>query len=204
MAGALRDALGLIDGLAKVELGGMTDRAIVREAAGHAGRSVSEQEIDATLDRYLALLEGTVQRDGGYVIHPGVEALLERLVPTGIALGLGTGNLERGARIKLEPAGLNRFFSFGGFGSDAESRPALLEAGVRRAESLGGRAIARADVWIVGDTLRDISAARAIGAKVLAVATGRPAFELLAGAEPDLCVRDLTDPRAAAVLGLSG
>ena len=132
---------------------------------------------------------------------PGVAELARRLAQRGIAVGLGTGNVERGARIKLERSGLNPLFSFGGFGDDAEDRSALLRIGVERARTRCGGVLAASEVWIIGDTPKDIVAGQAVGARVLAVATARYSVRELLEHQPDLVVATLEDPAVRQLLG---
>lgn len=200
MDGAVREVLGLPNGLGAMRLDGMTDRGIVREAVHLAGRACTEAEIDRVLERYLELLHGNIESCTEYVVLPGVSEAVQALRERGLAVGLGTGNVERGARIKLERSGLNPHFPFGGFGCDAEDRAELLAAGVRRAEAALGRKLSAAEVWIIGDTPKDIAAARRIGARVLAVATGHWDVEALRAHAPDALVPDLSHPDALARL----
>jgi phosphoglycolate phosphatase len=202
---ALHEVLALPDALAQIHLDGMTDRSIVRQAVDAARRErCSEVEIDAVLERYLVLLAEALSRCSEYVVLPGVVALIERLAARGLGLGLGTGNVERGARIKLERSGLNARLTFGGFGDDAEDRAALLAVGLRRAQAAAGRDLAPEEVWVIGDTPRDVLAARAIGVRVLAVATGRYPEAALARHSPDAVVARLDAPEVEACLGFDG
>ncbi|MBI5548458.1 MAG: HAD hydrolase-like protein [Deltaproteobacteria bacterium] len=181
-----------------VAFDGATDRAICRAALRKLERPFDEVEIDRLLDAYVSLLGPEVDRSQRYQIHPGAEQLAQAMVEAGVLLGLGTGNVEAGARVKLQRGDLNRFFTFGGFGDDAEDRAALLRAGLRRGEAILGRR-AR-EVWVIGDTPKDYAAGHAIGAKVLLVATGRYTRFELAQHEPELCVESLEDPRVLALL----
>jgi phosphoglycolate phosphatase len=107
-------------------------------------------------------------------------------------LGLVTGNLEAGARIKLLNTGIDHYFSFGGYGSDAEDRTTLIRTGMAR----GARRVAPAAVeatFVVGDTPLDIVHGRAAGASVIAVASARYTLADLQAYHPDLLVPDLTD-----------
>ena len=184
--------------------GGMTDRAIVREALTRAGAIIDEARIDEVLDRYLVHLEDELPRATGYAVLPGVlealEALeSERAQGRSIAIGLGTGNLARGAALKLERGGLWSRFAFGGFGSDHEDRATLLARGAARGlEHLVPGA--HATVVVVGDTPRDVLAAHAIGARCVAVATGTYGLDELRAHAPHRLVRDLTDLTAADLL----
>jgi len=176
MERAFADQLGSRT-VADFGFGGMTDRAIAREGLRRGGLAPAETELDAFLERYLAYLAEELPRSAGYRVLAGVTTALdglEALRDAGqpIAIGLGTGNLERGARLKLEPGSLWHRFTFGGYGSDHEDRALLLERGaVRGAEALR---VARPGVRVVviGDTPRDVAAAHAIGAHCIAVASG--------------------------------
>lgn len=193
MERAVLDLLGRSD-VASFPYGGMTDRAIVREATRAAGRPDDDAVLDEVLTRYVAHLEAELHASDRLYVLPGVPALLDALVPHAhVAVGLGTGNLEVGARLKLERGGLWHRFAFGGYGSDHEDRGRLLAAGAARgADRLGVlREVAR--VVVIGDTPRDIHAGRAIGAEVIAVATG--GYDAAQLAEADLVVARLDDPR---------
>jgi phosphoglycolate phosphatase len=192
-----------------VSFAGMTDRAIARHGLFRAKTHeelVTEHEIDRALEAYLALLESelasTAISPTGYRILPGVTALLDALAPhTGhIAIGLGTGNIKRGAYAKLSRGGLHSHFTFGGFGCDAEDRSALLEAGAKRgAEKLG---VSRAEVRVViiGDTPKDVSAAKGIGAPCIAVETGGYTASDLASCGAHRVFATLEDPAVLSAL----
>jgi phosphoglycolate phosphatase-like HAD superfamily hydrolase len=143
-------------------------------------------------DRYLRHLPQECATAPDYEVIEGVPELLKDLSELGMVSGLGTGNLERGARIKLERAGLNPYLPFGGFGSDSESRPDLLKAGRAKAEALSGRRFDPQEVFIIGDTERDILAAREAGFKVIAVATGNSPVDHLARFKPDHVIENFS------------
>ncbi len=182
---------------------GMTDRAIVRRYLEAAGEAPSEARIDALLDGYLTHLVDEVNRApaDGYRLHDGMLAALdaaERRPAT--AVGLGTGNIERGARIKLERAGVSQRFAFGGFGCDSEDRAELLLAGAERGAARLGTPRARCRVVVIGDTPRDIAAAKAIGADSLAVATGSYDLEALGRHRPTWAFASLAATGALSAL----
>ncbi len=158
------------------------------------GRRPKANEVRKLQDKYLELLPRYVQasvRLGTYEIPVGLRRLLRRLHrERGVLLGLGTGNIEPAARLKLSPTGLNGYFRVGGFGSDAEHRHTLLKKARRRAEGLLGRAIAAKDVFVVGDTPFDVRAGRRAGFKTVAVATGYAALGDLERSGPDHLARD--------------
>jgi len=177
--------------------GGMTDRGIFRTALTNLGQTVTEGLIDALLAQYVDALRREVATTDRsiYHMHVGVTEVLDAVSGRdGVAVGLGTGNVEVGARIKLEPVGLNPYFDFGGYGSDAEPRADLIAAGADRGAQRLGVTRERCRVVIIGDTLRDVEAAHAIGGECLAVATGAAPSETLRASRAELVVDDLTSP----------
>lgn len=177
MEGAFRELFGAA-GAAAIEFSfaGMTDRAIVRNglvaldgpAAEHA-----PEAIDRVLEAYLARLADEVRRAATYVVHPGVTSILEWLPRTAsVAIGLGTGNVRRGAYAKLARGELHEAFPFGGFGCDAEDRTALLRVGAQRGAAALGVPLADCRVVVIGDTPKDVTAAHGIGAECIGVGTG--------------------------------
>jgi phosphoglycolate phosphatase len=181
---------------------GKTDPLIFRELFRLiAGREPLRAELSRCREIYLGFLDEEVARGANeYTILPGVVRLLDRLRASSVPVGLGTGNYEAGARIKLTASGLWPRFSFGGYGSDAETRPDMLCAALRRASRVVGRELSPSEVVVIGDTPRDIEAARAFGAPIIAVATGFDAFETLEDA--DLAVRTLESPEVFRFAGL--
>jgi phosphoglycolate phosphatase len=165
---------------------GMTDpeiAAIVFRAA--IGREGSPEERARAIAAYLRHLPDAVAESDGYRVMPGVEPLLDRLIDEGVLLGLVTGNIEAAAHVKLARAGLNRFFSFGGYGSDSADRTEVTEAAVRRAELVSGGSLRDGACFAVGDTPRDVKAGHGAGIKVVGVATGSYAVEELREAGAD-------------------
>jgi len=179
---------------------GMTDSVIFREIFEMLyGRKAEDTEIARAQERYFELLDQELTRSlDRYRIMPGVIPYLDHLDAIGIPYGLATGNLERGSYIKLDKGALKGRFHFGGFGSDAFDRADVLRAALRRASERGGRRLAPEEALFIGDTTRDIAAARAAGGRILAVATGPQPLEELQAA--DLAVATLEDPAAIAFL----
>ncbi len=163
---------GRADACSHLSFSGMTDRAIVREGLQAIDVEVNEPRIDALIARYVECLREAVGQvpEEKYRVHPGMRAAVEAGRAAGMAVGLGTGNVREGARVKLERVGLFEHFAFGGFGDDHELRPELIRKGAERGLAL--LKVAEARVVVIGDTPKDISAAQAIGAQSVAVATG--------------------------------
>jgi phosphoglycolate phosphatase len=184
---------------------GMTDRAIVRAGLRGIGQPETDAEIDFVLQRYIPILEEEVRKidDGRYRLHRGMLEVLDAAATMQeVAVGLGTGNIREGARVKLQRVGIYERFSFGGFGSDHEDRTELIRIGARRGAERLGVPVEECRVVVIGDTPKDVAAAAAIGAEAVGVGTGnfRPDALVACGA---LCAfEDLSDPAAlAAVLG---
>lgn len=203
MESAFADVLGDAAPLRAFSFAGMTDPAIVR--AGLRELSVDPARhpelIDRVLAGYLARLPPTIAATPAFRLHVGVAELLSRLAGhERAAIGLGTGNLERGAEHKLAPLGIWERFAFGGYGSDSEDRAALLEVGARRGAARLGVPRERCRVVVIGDTPLDVAAAKAIGASCLAVATSVFTAADLRATGAEVIVDDLTDPSALALL----
>ena len=191
---AFHEALGLARACEALDTGGKTDRAIVREiATRRLGRAASDAEHDHVIEAYLRHLAELVPASPTYRVLPGVEGAIAAAEAAGCAIGLATGNVARAARIKLERADLWRRFPFGGFGCDAEDRGELVGHGIRRGEAHAGRPYPRTDVVVVGDTTRDIAAARACGAVAVAVATGAQDVATLRAAGADVVFATLDE-----------
>ena len=166
---------GVADASAGIRYGGKTDPAIVEEIfAARLGRPPTVEEREAFLDAYIPRLVAMLAEQGVEVL-PGVVEALEFLQGKA-RLGVATGNIRAGAQAKLEAAGLAAHFELGGYGCDSHLRPELVAAAIRRAGPCD-------EVIVVGDTIHDISAARACGATVCAVATGSDPAEALAHAD---------------------
>ena len=153
---------------------GMTDQQIVLRELTHLDPEHAPRLMEEVFALYLEYLphEVAITEATRYVVHPGVEHVLERVAASGAALGLGTGNLREGARIKLERVQLFHRFAFGGFGCDAKERAEVLRHGAERGARSLGVPLAECRVVVIGDTPKDVSAARTIGAECLGVATG--------------------------------
>ncbi len=201
---AMRAAFGeVVDAphaLDDVKLGGKTDPMILREGLEVIGRAYDAALVEQILERYLERLEAEVARSPGYHVFDRVLTILDHAHALNAAVGLGTGNVERGAQVKLARGALNDRFAFGGFGSDAEDRTELIRAGAERGAARLGRPLSECRVIVIGDTPRDVRAAHGIGAVCLAVATGGYDVSALQKAGADLVVERLDDPRALAFL----
>jgi phosphoglycolate phosphatase-like HAD superfamily hydrolase len=190
------------DACAAFRFDGMTDRAIVRRGLEAVGMQATPRAVAAVLDAYVTLLRQEVKNadPGRYRVFPGVREAVAQARDAGLAVGLGTGNVRNGARIKLDPVGLFSLFDFGGFGCDAEDRPELLSIGAARGARQLGLPLAQCRVVVIGDTPKDVASARAIGAESIGVGTGSYAETELLAAGATAAFRDLTVPGAVSAL----
>jgi phosphoglycolate phosphatase len=173
---------------------GMTDPEVGRqtfEAVLH--RPSEREEFARLLKRRLYYLQGTVAESKHYRVLPGVEQLLPKLIEGGYLLGLVTGNVEAAAHIKLHRAQLNRFFSFGGYGSDSADRGEVTRIALGRATLVYGAALAPEQAIVVGDTPNDIEGAHAAGIQCVAVASHRFSVEQLREAGADYAIGSLEE-----------
>lgn len=175
-----------------VSYSGRTDLAISRDllAAHDVEPSVDNER--RLLEAYLARLPDALKLHGGRVC-PGVVELLEWLAPRPqTLLGLLTGNVRAGARLKLSHFGLWDYFRVGGFGDYVYDRDDVARAALQDIQAHLGADVDPSSIWVVGDTPLDVRCARAIGARAVAVATGWHSREELAGCRPDLLLEDLS------------
>ncbi len=177
--------------LAGIVLQGSTDTGILREACNQAG--IPPEVLETHTEAILEAMGKTVaeQRHGLDLVRmPGVEEVLRHLAGRGALLGVATGNLEMIGWIKVEHAGLREWFRFGGFSDHFPIRSELIGHAANKAREMAG---AEAKICVVGDTPRDIEAARANSLPVIAVATGRYNFDELNALGPEVCATTLAD-----------
>ncbi|HWZ87250.1 MAG TPA: HAD family hydrolase [Polyangiaceae bacterium] len=181
---------------------GMTDRLIARTGLEAIGVEASPEAIDAWLAEYLLALADEVARADGarFRLLPGMSEAISACLEAGMAVGLGTGNVREGARIKLERVGVHHHFRFGGFGCDAEARPEVIRLGAERGARALGVPLAECRVVVIGDTPRDVHAADSIGAECIAVATGSYSVEQLRASGARHTFADFSEPVALSAL----
>lgn len=202
LATVFREIHGIEGDLGQVPVHGQTDLAIIHGIAqSWLGRELVDREIEQLIARYLPLLELRLQEAAGFRVLPGALTLLESLeARSDVTLGLATGNLEPAAFAKLRRGQLDRFFGFGGFGSDSRDRAELTRVALARGRKIAGE---EATAIVVGDTVHDVRSAHAAGAQCLAVATGITSEEALAAEGAKWTVPSLDDPRVFEILGLA-
>ncbi len=193
---AMKQVYGLPATLDGVPLAGMLDSQIARLALSRHG--LSDDEIDAGLARMIETMgehyaEAIAEQSRVERVLPGVVEVAQRLQTATFALGVLTGNARSVAHVKLAAAGIVQYFAFGAFGDSARERGHLVEVAWSEAETRYGVSFAPRQTLLIGDTPRDIEAAHANQARVIAVATGRFSVDVLSEHEPDAVFPDLSD-----------
>jgi phosphoglycolate phosphatase len=201
---AVRDALmevfGTVGPIGGYSFAGRTDPEIVTHLLRAGG--IADEEIEAGLPCLWEVYVGKLAREiGSLDVHPlpGVPDLLARVEAAGgeVVLGMLTGNVREGARLKVDAAGLGfGRFRVGAFGSDHARRAELPAIAVERAREATGVTFAGKEIVIVGDTPLDVACGEHLGVRTIATATGHHPVEELAVCDPDHVFADLSDTDA--------
>jgi phosphoglycolate phosphatase-like HAD superfamily hydrolase len=191
---AFRDVLSAEYTFTDIILAGKTDLQIIREGLDHIGIPSDNGYVPQIIESYLCHLAIEIGTSDKH-LKPGIRECLEALEKRNskYQMGLLTGNIEQGARIKLGSFGLNNYFPSGAFGGDNEDRNMLLPIAVERFSILAGRDFAFSDCVVIGDTPRDVACAKPYNATCIAVATGPYKAQKLVEAGADVVVEDLSD-----------
>ncbi|HEY2054523.1 MAG TPA: HAD hydrolase-like protein [Solirubrobacterales bacterium] len=173
---------------------GMTDPEITEIIFNEVvGREGSPEEQAKVVAKYLEYMPEAVAESKGYEVKPGIAEILPRLAAAGIAQGIVTGNVEPAARIKLARGGLDKYFTFGGYGSDDRDRVKLTRQAIERGGGIIGAPLDLAATIAVGDTPRDVSAGHGAGIRVVGVATGAYSVAEQEAADADWAIADVTE-----------
>ncbi|HZS18040.1 MAG TPA: HAD family hydrolase [Candidatus Udaeobacter sp.] len=190
---AFKERFNIIDDLRDIEVAGMTDSGIVVNILNKHKIPASNENVSAFLDSYVHFLSRELPRRKGKLL-PGVLELLRSLKSRPhLVLALLTGNVSRGAQLKLEHYGVWHFFEFGAFADDHRDRNRLGPFARARAKERHGFEFSAAEIDVIGDTPRDIACGRALGARTIAVATGTWTRDQLAEYNPDFLIEDLSN-----------
>jgi phosphoglycolate phosphatase len=190
---ALKERFGIEDDLHDIEFAGVTDAGIVNSILKKHNLPTSAENVAAFLDSYVHFLPKELPEREGQLL-PGVLELLEKLkTRKHVILALLTGNLSRGAQLKLSHYGVWHFFEFGAFADDHHDRNQLGSFARARAKEKHGCEFSADEIDVIGDTPRDIACGKALGARTIAVATGSWSREKLAQHAPDVLIDDFSD-----------
>ena len=183
---AMRDLHAFDRATEGIRVAGGTDRALARSMLRRAGADESDEAIERVIACYLGHLEA-ILREHRYRPIGDVALAVRLLEQAGAVVGLATGNVRQGARLKLHSAGLATAFHIdrGGYGCDAEPRADIVRTGVERCRAAAN---AGAPIVVVGDTEHDVRAGRAVGARVVGVARDEEGRRELANAGADAIV----------------
>ncbi|HEY9868111.1 MAG TPA: HAD hydrolase-like protein [Candidatus Obscuribacterales bacterium] len=196
---ALRQVFGITCDTTAVAMSGKTDPQICREILKEAGFSCRDLEsrLKEVFQVYPPMLAEEIERSAGYRLHQGVRELIEALLSTDSAyLGLVTGNIEPGARLKLAPFDLNCCFPIGAFGCDSADRMDLPPIARKRASAHYKVDFSHDEVVVIGDSVADVRCAAGYGALSIAVASGKTPRTDLAACRPHFLFESLQDTQA--------
>ena len=201
---AFESAFGISNATENTKFSGRTDYSLFRELCQWNKVEFSISNRDLFFEHYLRLIDKYLDKSEGGPL-PGVLKMLDDLVssPNAPAIGLLTGNIEEGARRKLNTYSLWEKFSFGGFANDNEDRNLIAAAAKEKASKYLGDHLDGSEVVVVGDTPKDVACGKYIGARTLAVATGGATIEDLEACKPDWAVPDLNHLKVNEILGAS-
>lgn len=193
---SLRTVFGIEGSLADIDFAGRTDPWIMREVFRKFSVPVTTENFARYFEGYVSALPAELASSQARIL-PGVrDVLLAVAADGGFLQGLLTGNMRRGAQVKLSHHGLWEFFGFGAFADDSEHRNELGPHAVRRALECHGIDFAPGRVWVIGDTPHDIACGKIIGARTLAVGTGGATLDQLRAHKPTAALETLADTEA--------
>lgn len=191
---AFDDFYGIPAEVESFSVAGMTDPEVGRRTfQAVVGHDPSPGELARVMARRLEYLPAAVAASSGYRVLAGVKEVLASLCRRGYLLGLTTGSVEAAAHIKLARGDLNKYFQFGGYGSDSPQRTELTRRGIERAGVVLGHPVQPGQSWVVGDTPLDITAAHGAGAIAVGVASGHYTTAQLRDAGADYVLHTLTE-----------
>ncbi len=192
---AFEKMFGIKKAMDGISTDGMTDPLILSQMFMKSfGRNYEESESATFYKEYVKFLDCELESSGNIKVLPGVIKILKLLKQRDdCLLGLGTGNIEDGAWVKLNYAGLKQYFSFGGFGSDSENREELIRMGIDKGKMLLNCDCKIEDIFVIGDTPLDIIHGKGAGATTIAIATGHFNKKALKEYNPDYLLKNLNE-----------
>lgn len=199
---AFHQMFGVKDGFEKINMAGMVDSVFIERV--FRANEISLRDKDRFLVEYCRILEKEISALSRPLAAPGILDLFGELEPLGLfSNALGTGNIERGARIKLSRDRLNKYFPTGGFGDEARERWELIRTAADNAAVHYGKSFKPERTFIIGDTPKDVECGQALGMKTIGVGTGPFSPARLKAAGADYVFEDFTDNEAFIKLFIS-
>ncbi len=188
---AFQTLFGIEEGFRTISMAGKTDPQIMREGLKMHRLDHLDGNVDKMIEKYLYYLKEEIENPMRHIM-PGIKESLDLFEKRGMMIGLLTGNLEKGAKIKLKPFGIYDYFNSGAFGSDHEDRDELLPIAIEKYKKQGLE-YSPQDCYVIGDTPRDVQCAKVHGAHCIAVATGPYAMNDLQHTGADIVIKSLED-----------
>lgn len=192
MEQALLEVFGVTGPYQDIKAAGRTDKAITSDLFAHHKLDNGAETHQKFMEAYLRILPNSLETQDGRVL-PGIVEILNELSSREIPLGLLTGNFEVAAYQKLNHFKLRHHFAFGGYGDHHHDRDDVARVAYKASVAHLKREVAPETVWVLGDTPDDVKCGRAIGAKVIAVATGMFSADVLEECQPDHLFEDFGD-----------
>jgi len=189
-----QELFGVADAFTHINFGGGMDSVIVRDAMSQHGINANEADrLHQFFDQYAIYLEEKLKQLGDQVLLPGVQTLFAQIgFDPRFCHAIGTGNIQVGARLKLQNTGLSKYFKCGGYADGLEERWQIVDQAYKNATALWGAAFD--DVYVIGDTTRDVESAQKLGFQCICVANGFHTKEALVAAGANIILPDLTEP----------
>jgi len=201
MSFAFEELFSIHNAFEWVSMAGKTDIQIMKEGLAMYGLDSENGNVRMICDAYIKRLRIEIETSKKY-LKPGIEESLRAFSDMeGVYLGLLTGNVQAGARIKLGSFGLNPYFPLGAFGDDDEDRNRLLPIAAERFRSLYRRGVEYRDCIVIGDTPRDVECAKIYGAYAVAVATGPYSYDSLLSSGADMVLNTIAEMDYTAFVG---
>ncbi|MEI7961521.1 MAG: HAD hydrolase-like protein [archaeon] len=189
----------------KVYVSGMTDKGALIERLKGAGITNPENDprLETALDDFVNVTKELIDKHGVEKVQ-GVEDFVKKLFDKKIILGVLTGNTPERAKLKLEKVNFWHYFKVGAFGRNTVIRSELVAIAIKDAKEKTGISFKKKDVFIIGDTIRDIQCAKEGGVKIIAIATGKENLETLQKEKPDFAFKDFSDVNTLVDLIVNG
>ncbi|RCX18276.1 phosphoglycolate phosphatase-like HAD superfamily hydrolase [Anaerobacterium chartisolvens] len=189
---AFLDMYGIKEAFRTVNMAGAIDGTIIKDVFSVHG--IEDKDPSLFCERYCEYLAENISSLNNDITAPGISSLLSAISEMKhVFNALGTGNMEKAARIKLSCNNLNRYFPVGGFGNIEMERWKVIRQAVQNSKQHFGVDFKNEDIYIIGDTPKDIECGKKLKVKSIAVATGWHSYEELCAHQPDYLFRDLTD-----------
>ncbi len=195
MIKAFEEVYGVPNGFHNIHMSGKTDPMILREALSQVGLPLDEDLLELFKQRYFELIEVEIEKPNPKKrLMPGIgELILYLSERDDVILGLLTGNWKHGAALKLDHFSLYRYFKLGAFGDDSIDREKLLPFARERFERFYNDPVPAKNIFVIGDTPRDIQSAKPHGVRTVGVATGTYSPHQLRAEKPDFLFEDFSD-----------